>query len=104
MLSVPNKQLINFVLPEFIDRRFDQQFLHFSFVCRIQCDPDALSLHTHNILVNDVLIDQKIDISAVRWYKVGKIVLHLKLYRNLVLLHNTNKKTNTEAESCMAKK
>ena len=92
MLSIPNEELIDLVGPEFEDGRFDQQLFYFFFAFRVKGDPDALCFHAHDVLVDDIFIDQEINISAVGRNEVSEIILHLKLYGNLVLLHNSIKR------------
>lgn len=88
MLTVYHKQLIDLATPVSVKRGLLKVILYFLFVLCRESDPHALGLHAYHILIDDPFLDQCIDVYTVGGDQGRKIIIHLKMYRNLVFLHD----------------
>ena len=87
MLSIQDKQLVNFKGPENAKGGFFQYFLHLFLAFCIQGDPGTMRFHTHRIVINGSFINQEIDIGTMGRNLLHKSLTHFKLYGYLVFLH-----------------
>lgn len=88
MLAVHHKQLIDLIAPVFAKRGLLKVFFNIILVLGGERDPHTLGLHADHILIDDPFLDQCIDIYTVGGDQGHKIIIHFKMYRNLVFLHD----------------
>jgi hypothetical protein len=88
MLAVYHKQLIDLTTPVPVKRGLLKIILYIFLVFSCECDPYTLRFHAHNILIDDPFLDQCIDVYTVGGDQGRKIIIHFKMYRDLVFLHD----------------
>lgn len=87
MLTIQDKQFVDLYGPEFKERGFLEELFYFFFIFCVQRYPGSLCFHTDGVMINSSFIDKVIDISAVGWHQAHELVVHFKLYGDLVFLH-----------------
>lgn len=74
MLSIKNKQFIDFESPEFEEGRLAENFFNFHFIIAVDRDPYTLRFHAYCIVINNSFVDEEVNVGTMSRDEVGKFV------------------------------
>ena len=87
MLAVDYIDLVYFICPEPVERRFHKQLNDFFFCFSIHGDPCSSCFHAHGIMIDSAFIDENIYIVTMFGEQFHELIADLKVDGNLVFGH-----------------